>query len=260
MAVRFQHKVTKDLYAKRAKAVAEIPNFWPLVIEQAPPDIDEYVQPSDANLLLNSLKGVHVERFELPEGDPRSFSVKMEFAENEFFEDSVLEKKFWWRNAQGWAGHVSEPVDIKWKEGKDLTNGMLGLVKQIFDDEAAGNTDETEAKKKLKTQMESTALDGLSFFAWFGFRGRKVSLKEHEEATKKLEERRKARKEGKADADAMEEDEEDDDDDEYEYEIFPTGDDLAVCIAEDLWPGAIKYFRKSRPQQSWSRVVAWDIF
>jgi hypothetical protein len=30
-------------------------------------------------------------------------------------------------------------------------------------------------------------------------------------------------------------------------EIFPDGDDLAVAITEDLWPGAIKYFSEYYP-------------
>ena len=35
---------------------------------------------------------------------------------------------------------------------------------------------------------------------------------------------------------------EEDDEEEYEWEIFPTGDDLAIAIAEDLWPNALGYF------------------
>lgn len=246
--VRYQHKLSKDLYVKREKVISQIPHFWPLVIEQSPPDIDEYIQPSDAGLLMNSLTGLSVERFELPGGDPRSIAIRWDFAENEHFENRSLEKKFYWRNAKdGWAGLVSEPVEIKWKPGKDLTNGMLDLVRKVYQEEDAGQTGETETKKELKKQMDSTGLDGLSFFAWFGFRGRKISDEEHREATKMEQERRQARKEGKKTDDDMDEDE-DDDEDEYEWEIYPTGDDLAVCIAEDLWPGAIKYFRMFRPK------------
>lgn len=227
--------------------MAGIPSFWPLAIEQCPPDIDEYLQPQDAVLLLNHLTNLTVERFELPDGDPRSISIKWEFSENDTFENKVLEKKFWWRNAKDdWEGLVSEPVEIKWKEGKDMTNGMLGLVKTIYDDEAAGKPadQETPAKKELKEKMDNTALDGLSFFAWFGFRGRKISDEEHREATAKAAERRRALKAGEK-VDAMEEDEEDDDEEEYEWEIFPTGDDLATAIADDLWPNALAYFSES---------------
>ena len=243
--LRQSDKLSKDLYAKRAKIVSQIPNFWSLVFEQAPPEIDEYIQPTDAALFLSALKDLSVERFELPNGDPRSISIKFEFTENEHFENTVLEKKFWWRYAKdGWAGHVSEPVDIKWKSAdKDLTSGMLGLVNKIREEEKEGKADEeTEAKTALKKQMEETGLGGVSFFAWFGFRGRNISPEESAEAFKEEQEKRKARKEGK-ETDAMDEDEdEEEDDDEYELEIFPTADDLAVCIAEDLWPGAIKYF------------------
>lgn len=252
LAVRQQDKLCKDIYAKRAEVITKIPQFWPLVIEQAPPDVDEYIQPSDSALLLNSLTNLTVERFELPQGDPRSVSIKWEFKENEYFENKVLEKKFWWRRARdGWAGLVSEPVDIKWKDGKDLTGGMLGLVQKVWEEEKAGKEGETEAAKKLKQLMEDTGLGGVSFFAWFGFRGRKISAEEDKEAFQKEQERRAARKTGKeTEEDAMDEDSDDDDEDEYEMEIFPTADDLAVCIAEDLWPGAIKYFSKSPPEKA----------
>lgn len=252
LAVRQQDKLCKDIYAKRAEVITKIPQFWPLVIEQAPPDVDEYIQPSDSALLLNSLTNLTVERFELPQGDPRSVSIKWEFKENEYFENKVLEKKFWWRRARdGWAGLVSEPVDIKWKDGKDLTGGMLGLVQKVWEEEKAGKEGETEAAKKLKQLMEDTGLGGVSFFAWFGFRGRKISAEEDKEAFQKEQERRAARKAGKeTEEDAMDEDSDDDDEDEYEMEIFPTADDLAVCIAEDLWPGAIKYFSKLTPEKA----------
>lgn len=244
--IRQSAKLNKDLYAKREKLVSQIPSFWPLVFEQAPMDIDEYIQPTDSAVLMTSLVGLSVERFELPNGDPRSIAIKFEFSENEYFENKTLEKKFWWRHAKdGWEGLVSEPVDIKWKKGKDLTSGLLPLVVKVWEDDKAGKPadEETQAKKDLKAQMEKTGLGGVSFFAWFGFRGRNISVEESNEARKAAEEKRKARKEGK-EVDVMDEDEndEDDEDDEYELEIFPTGDDLAVSIAEDLWPSAIKYF------------------
>jgi hypothetical protein len=247
--LRQSAKLTKDLYAKREQVVSQIPSFWPLVFEQAPMDIDEYIQPSDSAVLVTSLVGLSVERFELPGGDPRSIAIRFEFSENEYFEDKVLEKKFWWRNAKdGWSGLVSEPVDIRWKKGKDLTGGMLPLVVKIWEDDKAGKAavDDTPAKKELQGLMEELGINGVSFFAWFGFRGRAISAEESEEARKANEEKRKARKEGK-EVDVMEEDKEDDDeDDEYEFEIFPTGDDLAVAIADDLWPHAIKYFTSAQ--------------
>ncbi|WP_348231217.1 hypothetical protein, partial [Salmonella enterica] len=68
------------------------------------------------------------------------------------------------------------------------------------------------------------------------------------EEGRKVEEQKKAdRKAGKFEEDDDDDmDEDDDDEDEYEYEIFPTADDLAVFIAEDLCPGAIKYFTNAQ--------------
>jgi len=263
VAVRQQVQLSQPLYEKRRKLVSQIPNFWPLVIEQAPPDIDEYIQPSDAALLLTSLTSLSVSRFEVENGgngDPRSVAIKWEFNENEYFEDTAIEKKFWWRRSKdGWAGLVSEPVDIRWKKGKDLTGGMLSMVKRVWDEELGqeGNGSAPDAKtltpsqRALKKKIENTGLGGLSFFAWFGFRGKKISAEENRLAAKQEQEKRALRLNGKASAapddeeEAEAEDKDEDEDDEDSLEIFPDGDNLAMAITDDLWPGAIKYFSES---------------
>jgi len=256
--VRQQVTLTAPLYERRAKTLAQIPNFWPLVLEQAPPDIDQYIQPSDSALLLSSLLSLSVSHFEL-DVDPRSVSISFTFSPNEYFNNEVLQKKFWYRNAKdGWSGLVSEPVKIDWKKGKDLTGGLLDLVVKAWEQESGKLSGKLTAEQKsLMKKIEGTGMGGLSFFAWFGFIGRRISAEESIEATKaeaKAVADRKAGKksEGCCDHDHADghehahgdgEDEEMDDLDlEMGLEIFPDGDDLAVAIAEDLWPGAIKYF------------------
>jgi hypothetical protein len=259
--VRQQVNLTTPLYARRHKTVSQIPNFWPLVLEQAPPDIDQYIQPSDSALLLSSLTSLSVRHFQLeeaPAGDPRSVSIRWEFAENEYFEDEVLEKRFWYRRARdGWCGLVSEPVPICWRKGKDLTGGLLDLVWKAWDAELAreeagsGSSPSGESAKEamsveqkaLKKKIDQTGMGGLSFFAWFGFIGRRVSAKESEEATRREAERREGRRQGQKIESPVENDgEESGENVGMSLEIFPDGDDLAVAITEDLWPGAIKYF------------------
>jgi hypothetical protein len=251
------------LYEKRRKLVSQIPNFWPLVFEQAPPDIDEFIQPSDSSLLLNSLTSLSVTRFEIEDGkngDPRNLCFRFEFSDNDHFEDKVIEKKFWQRHSKsGWTGLVSEPVEIQWKKGKDLTGGLLGTVKKVFDAQQArakgGDTKTQEItadEKSLKKKIENTGLGGLSFFAWFGYVGRNVTAEESQEALDRAQKQRIAKQEAKdqnpdgEDEKEEEEEEEDDDDedDENDLEIFPEGDSLAIHISEDLWPNAIKYFSK----------------
>ncbi|KAG6210705.1 hypothetical protein E4U35_004528 [Claviceps purpurea] len=241
--IRINDKMTRDLYAKREKVISEIPNFWPRVFEQAPPEIFEYIQPTDA-VIITALKNLTVERFELPNGHPRSFSLKFEFSENGYFENSVLEKKFWWRCAKnGQESYVSEPVEIKWKPGKDLTHGLLDLAKKIYEEEKAGKSDEkSPAKEALVNKLDDTQIDTISFFNMFGYRGRYITAENSATAFKELEEKRKAHKEGKPPVEEMEDD--DDDDDEDEYEIYPNADELAVAIAEDLYPDAIRYFQE----------------
>lgn len=278
--IRQQVRLTTPLYTLRSKTVSQIPNFWPLVLEQAPPDIDQYIQPSDSALLLSSLTNLSVSHFEIsPEtsspstktttngiqggGDPRSVSIRFEFAENEYFEDRVLEKKFYYRRARdGWTGLVSEPVPIKWKKDRDLTGGLLDLVIKA---EASAKANEGKAgltpeQKALKKKIESTGMGGLSFFAWFGFIGRRISAEESAEATA-LELQKRNRRKGQRRGGKMEEEEEsesedgedeDEDDVGMSLEIFPDGDDLAVAFTEDLWPGAIKYFTQAQEQDALS--------
>lgn len=258
--VRQEVVVKRPLYEKRHRIVSQIPNFWPLVFEQAPPDIDEFIQPSDSSLLLTSLTSLSVTRFEIEDGkkgDPRSLCFRFAFSDNDHFEDKVIEKKFWQRHSKsGWTGLVSQPVEIHWKKGKDLTGGLLGTVKKVWDAQQArgkggdGKDQELSAdEKSLKKKIENTGLGGLSFFAWFGYVGRSVSAEESQQALDKAQKERIARQEGKhqnadVEDEKEEEEEEDDEDDENGLEIFPEGDSLAIHISEDLWPNAIKYFSK----------------
>ncbi|KAI8947956.1 nucleosome assembly protein [Xylaria longipes] len=268
--IRQQYVLTKPLYEKREKLVAKIPNFWPLVVEQAPPDVDQYIQPSDSAVLLSSLNSVSVSHFEIEnggKGDPRSIAVKLEFAENEYFEDKVLEKKFWYRRSKnGYAGLVSEPVPIKWKTGKDLTQGLLDLTVKVWEqDKKQGQAngaskdkkktkpeDWTADQKALREKIDTFGLGGVSFFCWFGYRGEDISAEESATAVQEDKKRRADKSEGKEpEMNEAEEDEDDDDegDDEYDplaLEIFPDGDDLAVAFSEDLWPSAIKYFTQAQ--------------
>lgn len=142
-------------------------------------------------------------------------------------------------------GLVSEPVRIQWKKGKDLTNGMLDMVCDAFEAEKkAANGDAKGLKSKLLKKIEGTGMGGQSFFAWFGFIGRKLSAEESAAAIAKDKEERKKR-EAKQTSPPTEKEVEDEDMEDLEdesLEIFPDGDELAVAFAEDLWPGALKYF------------------
>ncbi|KAI0546349.1 nucleosome assembly protein [Xylaria curta] len=266
--IRQQYVLTKPIYEKREKLVAKIPNFWPLVVEQAPPDIDQYIQPSDSAVLLSSLDSIAVSHFEIEnggKGEPRSIAIRMEFKENEYFEDKVLEKKFWYRRSKfGHAGLVSEPVPIKWKPGKDLTQGLLDLTVKVWEQDkkqtqANGSSkdkkkhkpeDWTADQKALREKIDTFGLGGVSFFCWFGYRGEDISAEESAIAVEEDKKRRADKAEGK-DIDVKEEEEDDEDDDEDEddplaLEIFPDGDEMAISISEDLWPTAIKYFTQAQ--------------
>lgn len=260
--MRKQYTLSAPVYAKRHAAIAKIPNFWPLVFEQAPPDIDQFIQPTDSEIFSECLTGLDVTRFELslgPEkivdgslgGSPRSLCIRFEFAQNDWFTDEALEKRFWYRRANdGWVGLVSEPVKVHWKKGKDMTQGLMdGVIKLWEARKKAGDM-------KKKDLSEYTALakivdnwngSNTTFFTWFAFiSGRRwVSAEESAQATKEEAERRRKVNSGeKVESPGMSED----DGLEQEVEVHEAGDDLATMIAEDLWPSAIKYFSESFQQ------------
>lgn len=290
--MRQNYILTRPIYAERAKLVQKIPHFWAIVAEEAPEEIDRRIQPCDT-AALSFLQQIEVTRFEIssdaPEtGEPRSVKIVFSFRENPLFEDQVLEKKFWYRRGKdGWTGLVSDPVKIHWKKGKDVTEGLLEKAVHLF--EVANKLKEIEGQvtnhsgkdqpmqerldelstlhrtlvDKLANNLKTIPQDAVSFFAWFGYRGREVSAEESAEAIRKETRERKHLKSGKQivpgdnvvaeDGDgndvesiaskAIALDEEDGN--EFDCEIFPAGEEMAVAISEDLYPGAIKYFSES---------------
>ncbi|KAJ5795166.1 hypothetical protein N7457_001765 [Penicillium paradoxum] len=259
------------------------PEFWMRVFASAPQEIDEYILPRDAQVLGESLKNLTVERFELDaqgNGEPRSLRFIFEFKtgeENPFFTNEKLVKEFYWRqeiskSAAGrtrtWEGLVSEPVRINWTKDMDLTRGLLDAACDLADAEKKKGGDRKKlpeyaalVKKVEEADAEAAAAEdadeddedmpspvGMSFFGFFGYRGRDVSAAQSKEAAKEIEARWAKVLRGE---DISEGDEDSDDEDEEssdgleEAEIFPDGDDLAVAIAEDLWPDALSYYVQS---------------
>jgi hypothetical protein len=221
-------------------------------------------------VLLSSLLNLSVSHFEISQspsssqdavqGDPRSVAIRFEFAKNEYFEDTVLEKKFWHRRSRdGWSGLVSEPVRISWKKDRDLTGGLLDLVMAAWEvDSRNKSSNGKKVVKKglsleqlaLKKKIDNTGMGGLSFFAWFGFIGRPISSEESAAAMALEREKRKQRSAeksspenpGSEEGDDGEESECEEEDLGMDLEIFPDGGDLAMAFTQDLWPDAIKYF------------------
>ncbi|GME65837.1 Nucleosome assembly protein (NAP) [Neofusicoccum parvum] len=256
--IRQQYKITQPLYSKRQDLVAKLPNFWALVLEQVPPEVDQFIQPSDSHIFAECLQSIEVTRFEIddPAGSPRSFAVKFGFGKNEYFDNEVLEKKFWYRRSlDGWSGLVSEPVKINWKKGKDTTDGLTDAAVELF--EARQKLSAQDLKTKFKKlpeyknvikKMELSEEGTQSFFSWFGFASVRpyVSAEESAQATMKEAEERTKRAKGEKVEQEKEEEEEDGVDFFEESEIFPAGDELATLIAEDIWPNAIKYFTSAQ--------------
>lgn len=179
-------------------------------------------------------------------GEPRSFSLKFEFKENEWFEDKVLEKKFYHRRTKH--GEIvlrSTPVKIHWKT-KDLTEGLTDAAFALWEAEQRNpDKDRKELKeyKHAKKMVEGTTEGAQSFFALFGYRGPSVSDEESREADAKF---RRGESFGPDEMEPEKLDEsleaEEDVREEMETEVFGDAAELAMGLAEDLWPHALKYF------------------
>lgn len=253
--VRNSNRLNAPLWKKRAEVIAKIPHFWTLVFEQCPPELDAHIQPSDSKVFVDCLETLEVSRFEIdePKGSPRSFSIKFGFAANEYFENRVLEKKFWFRKSKAWAGLVSEPVKIDWKKGQDLTGGLTDAAyafAQARKRLAKTSNGSTKLKKEtdlsehkaLVEKIEESNVESRSFFTFFGFVSsyRWISAEESEQADKEDAARIEKLKRGE-----KVEEESDEDEDQVDFsetEVHPFGDEIATLIAEDLWPSAIKYY------------------
>jgi len=175
----------------------------------------------------------------------------------------VLEKKFWYRRGRdGSVGLVSEPVRIRWRKGRDLTNGLGEAACRLWearrktgllaDGASAGKLQGLQEYRALAKKLENETEGSPSFFLLFGFVSstRWISEEESREANAVEAKRKEQRKKG----DKLEPlPEEIEVEDETEVEVCPHGEDLANIIAEDVWPGAIKYF--SKWPMSMSRIV-----
>jgi hypothetical protein len=201
-----------------------------------------------------------VERFEI-DTEPRSFVLRFEFGPNKWFEDKILEKRFWHRRSKGnWQGLVSKPVKIHWKKD-DLTNGItdasvaLWQVFQATGDESADGYQHLKLSsewKHLVETLESSDLSGSSFFTLFSYISsyRWVSEQESKEAYEAEADRRNKRSQGET----VEDPEEEAGFEEDELIVCSHGEDLAMGIADDIYPNAIKYFSRFRMREcSWHR-------
>ncbi|TKA29539.1 hypothetical protein B0A50_03552 [Salinomyces thailandicus] len=269
--LRKQYELSKPLFAKRAEAVSKVPHFWPLVMEQAPMEIETFISPQDSAVFGEHLTNLSVTRPEIESataGNPKSLSIKFEFSANEHFEDEVLEKQFWHRRtADGWTGLVSEPVKVHWKKGKDLTDGLTDASLALF--EARKKVGDMKSKavqeyKALEKKVEHSNGSNTSFFTWFGWvsNRRYVSAEESDKANQEYAQRKEARKRGeKVSAAELEKeiDEGEDEDDDSAVEVHENGDDIAVTIADDIWPNAIKFFVQAQEAEDLSDADMDDL-
>ncbi|KAI0407702.1 hypothetical protein F4802DRAFT_553006 [Xylaria palmicola] len=271
-----QYLMSRDIFAARQKTISQIPSFWAVAFDNAASELEATVTPADLEVFSAALTSVEVTRPEIPAaatasdmgldkfGEPRSLRFTFRFADNEWFADSELAKTFYFRYGKdGSAGLVSDPIKIHWKSAdKDLTQGLTDLALAFWNAQkadASQNLDgvlandarharDAAAKKlpqyqALADKLSNNGEGALSFFNFFSYRGRWISAAEHVQAKAELLAKRKAAQAG----DEMEEEEDDDEDDDEDFteeavETFPAGHEVAVTIAEDIFPNAIDYF------------------
>lgn len=205
--------------------------------------------------ILATITSFSVERYQIKsqdDGEPRSLRFTFEFKPNDFFEDTRLVKEFEYKLDPAGPGNlISKPVPIKWRhKKKDVTNGVLDAAVEL---EAAESTMKLskggvelnlvdreglwqfeKLREKLAKDEESS--EEPSFFNWFGFRGA---------VAEKSEKKSRNGANGKADEEPEDaDDHEDDDDGMLDVEIFPAGEEVAISLAEEMWPSVMDYFSK----------------
>lgn len=265
-----QYQLSKSAYARRSAAISKIPNFWPLVLEASPPELDSFVHPQDSKIFAESLTSIEITRPEIdssasapPKGEfkghPRSFQITFTFSPNAYFSNSTLTKTFHYRRASdGWCNLVSEPVRIDWKNPEqDLSEGLTDAAYALFHARKNASTTSTTGGggndpislsmqqkslpeySHLLTLLTSKNGHNTSFFTWFGFVSsrRWVSAEESEKAWEefygKLEAVRKGEKISLVAAkDGDKEDEDEDDENEEDDEEEEYGDQ-AVEVFEN---------------------------
>ncbi|KAL9598294.1 MAG: hypothetical protein Q9219_004595 [cf. Caloplaca sp. 3 TL-2023] len=252
--LRKTYTATRPKLLERAVAIEAIPDFWPTVIDEAPIEIDQRIQPRDVPA-LNCLTAFDAERFEVLDasnGEVRSIKLTFTFKPNKWFHDEKLEKKFYWRTSKNdWSGLVSEPVRIQWKD-RDLTDGLLDMAFDLWQKEkefeAHGkHRDDIRATDEFKTlveKVERMPQDAISIFGLFGFRGHYVSSLESAAATKRKLDAANGAQHNPEDLDreplAL-----------PDTEIYPHGEEVAIALSEDLYPGATQYFSRVKSLRYW---------
>lgn len=192
-------------------------------------------------------------RFE-PDISPRSIELTLTFApDNAWLEDAVLTKKFFFRRGgPDWRGLVSEPVRVRWKKGKDLTNGLTDMAYKLFQARKANGLlgagawsanalADLREHQELAKRLAGSDPGQFSFFTLFGFvsERRWVSAEESAALEREFKEARERRLPQTEDVDDAVRER---DDLLADAEICPHGGDVATYIAEDLFPNAVKYF------------------
>ncbi|KAI4106447.1 MAG: hypothetical protein L6R37_002138 [Teloschistes peruensis] len=250
--LRRTYTATRPKFLERAIAIEAIPEFWATVIDEAPAEIDQRIQPRDVPA-LNCLIGIDVERFQVldaEQGEPRSIKLTFYFRKNQWFHDEKIEKSFFWRMSKnGWSGLVSDPVRIRWKE-RDLTDGLLDMTVNLWEKEqnlevngqARASIEATDEYIGLVKRVQQTPQDAISIFGLFGFRGHQISAEESTEAMK--------RKQGMVDGPEEWEELDDETPPLPDPEIYPYGEEVAVAFSEDLYPGATQYFTAGKERDA----------
>ncbi|KAL8711753.1 MAG: hypothetical protein Q9220_003924 [cf. Caloplaca sp. 1 TL-2023] len=251
-SLRKTYIATRPKLLERATAIQAIPGFWSTVIDEAPVEIDQRIQPRDVPA-LSCLVRLDAERFEILDaehGEPRSIKLSFTFKPNVWFHDESIEKRFYWRTSDnGSSGLVSDPVKIHWRD-HDLTEGLLEVAANLWEKEkelkANGQTSEdmkaTAEYKTLVEKIQRTPQDAISFFGLFGYRGHHISAQKSFDATKTQQNLTKGAEQGR--------EAEEESSPLPDTEIYPHGGEVAVAVCEDLYPGATQYFTAAKERDA----------
>lgn len=161
---KYKIEITKPVFEKRRKVIANIPQFWYIVLAQHE-DFQEYITTEDMKY-LEFIKDIYVEKMVDKNGandDPQTFRITFQFEAPNGEIDSQTVSKYFYTETDGDNGFQSiksHPVAIEWP--KDLQKINPELVK-------AHRVDHKwtpEQKKNYRAGMKSF----FAFFEWTGLK------------------------------------------------------------------------------------------
>ncbi|KAK6205117.1 uncharacterized protein RJT21DRAFT_117590 [Scheffersomyces amazonensis] len=156
----YRIKKTQAIYSKRRDILNSIPKFWYIVLAEND-DFADYIYVDDLKY-LEFIDDIYIDYPIISPSTYKDFTITIKFSEkNDLIAGQTITKSFKTIIEDGEERLISEPVEFEWPTDSNLINP------QVIKQKNKGNKNwSTQDKKSYRLSMKS-------FFAWFGWTGKK---------------------------------------------------------------------------------------